>query len=73
MLVPTLWLTSALALCSSAFARSSTGDRVLVIVEPQVERGSYSKFWDSLTGMFGSLTSKAIKVTLTFSQLEASS
>jgi hypothetical protein len=54
MLVPTLWLTSALALCSSALARSSTGDRVLVVVEPQVERSSYSKFWDSLIGMFGS-------------------
>ena len=43
-------LTAALAALSSAVARSSTGDRVLVVLESQVKQDDYSKFWASLKG-----------------------
>jgi oligosaccharyltransferase complex subunit beta len=43
---------SLLALVSSAVveARSSTGQRVLVVIEHALNRAEYSKFWDSLQG-----------------------
>jgi len=44
---------AALTLLSSVLARSSTGDRVLVVLEPSINRDDYSKFWESLKGVFG--------------------
>ena len=37
-----------LGLASTALARSATGDRVLVVLEPQAEKAAYSKLWASL-------------------------
>ncbi|KAL7420102.1 oligosaccharyl transferase glycoprotein complex, beta subunit [Cryptotrichosporon argae] len=39
---------SALAALGTALARSSTGDRVLVVLDTDVDRVAYSKFWASL-------------------------
>ena len=36
-------------------ARSATGDRVLVVLEKQVVKEDYSKFWASLQGESSSL------------------
>jgi oligosaccharyltransferase complex subunit beta len=46
-------LLSLLALVSTVVveARSSTGQRVLVVIEHALNRAEYSKFWDSLQGM----------------------
>jgi oligosaccharyltransferase complex subunit beta len=41
---------SLLGLAGLSAARSSTGDRVLVILEPQLAKDDYSKFWASLKG-----------------------
>jgi len=44
---------SLLALVSTVVveARSSTGQRVLVVIEHALNRAEYSKFWDSLQGV----------------------
>jgi oligosaccharyltransferase complex subunit beta len=47
---PLPFLASIVAFFGSAIARSATGDRVLVILEPSVARDEYSKFWGSLKG-----------------------
>jgi oligosaccharyltransferase complex subunit beta len=36
------------SLLSFALAKSSTGDRVLVVLEKQINKDDYSKFWASL-------------------------
>lgn len=36
------------ALFGLVFARSATGDRVLVVLESAVTKDDYSQFWDSL-------------------------
>lgn len=38
-------------LLSSVDARSAKGDKVLVVIEPALNRASYSHFWQSLEGM----------------------
>lgn len=43
---------SALLSATLGLARSSTGDRVLVILEKGISRDDYSKFWQSLEGQF---------------------
>lgn len=37
-------------LLSSVDAKSATGDRILVVLEPALKQGSYSHFWQSLEG-----------------------
>jgi hypothetical protein len=43
-------LLPLLSLVGFSGARSSTGDRVLVVLEPQIAEADYSKFWASLKG-----------------------
>lgn len=43
-------LLGAVALAAGAVARSATGDRVLVVLDSEVAKGDYSKFWASLEG-----------------------
>lgn len=43
-------LVSFLALAGNAFARSSTGDSVLVLLDPSLKREDYSKFFGGLEG-----------------------
>lgn len=50
--IPTLALIASIL--SVVTAKSSTGDRVLVVLESGIEKGDYSKFWKSLEG--GSFT-----------------
>lgn len=38
-------------LVASVGARSAKGDKVLVVIEPALNRASYSHFWQSLEGM----------------------
>lgn len=52
--IPTLALIASIL--SVVTAKSSTGDRVLVVLESGIEKGDYSKFWKSLEG--GSITMK---------------
>lgn len=47
-----------LGLASTAVARSATGDRVLVVLEPQAEKAAYSKLWASLESRGFDLTFK---------------
>ena len=47
---PLFILSATLALIHSALGRSSTGDRVLVVLESQVNQDDYSKFFASLKG-----------------------
>lgn len=35
-----------------ASAKSAVGDRVLVVLEDEAQKGHYSKFWADLEGMF---------------------
>ena len=46
------WLLSLslLALLSLAQALSSTGSRLLIVIEEAAEKGKYSKFWGDLEG-----------------------
>ncbi|OCF36217.1 oligosaccharyltransferase complex subunit beta [Kwoniella heveanensis BCC8398] len=50
-----------LATLLSVSARSSTGDRVLVVLEPSVKKDDYSKFWASLQERGFELTFKEPK------------
>lgn len=43
-------------LLSSVDAKSAKGDKVLVVIEPALNRGSYSHFWQSLEGMLMGFT-----------------
>jgi len=43
-------LISFLALAGNALARSSTGDSVLVVLDPSLKREDYSKFFGGLEG-----------------------
>ncbi|WVQ78931.1 hypothetical protein IAT38_001023 [Cryptococcus sp. DSM 104549] len=52
-------LAPFLALLSVVSARSSTGDRVLVVLESAVDKDQYSKFWASLEERGFELTFKA--------------
>jgi oligosaccharyltransferase complex subunit beta len=38
-------------LLATVDAKSATGDRVLVVLEPALKQASYSNFWKSLEGM----------------------
>ena len=42
-------------LLASVDAKSATGDRILVVLEPALKQGSYSHFWQSLEGVFTGL------------------
>lgn len=55
-----VWL--AVAFASSVYAKSSTGDSVLVIVEPK-KQNDYNIFFDGLRGAFG-CSLKFLKVEL---------
>jgi oligosaccharyltransferase complex subunit beta len=44
-------------LLASVDARSAKGDKVLVVIEPALNRGSYSHFWKSLEGMWEGIAS----------------
>ncbi|EIW68966.1 oligosaccharyltransferase complex subunit beta [Tremella mesenterica] len=48
----------AFCLLGDVLARSATGDRVLVVLEPHSDKGDYSKFWASLTDRGFDLTFK---------------
>ena len=52
-------LLSVLLLCfaSIAAALSSSGSRLLVVLEDAAEKSKYSKFWKQLEGILGSCTS----------------
>ncbi|WVN89343.1 uncharacterized protein L203_104566 [Cryptococcus depauperatus CBS 7841] len=41
-------------------ARSASGDRILVVLEPAVEKDHFSKFWASLQGFSSALSPKSI-------------
>ncbi|KAI9632901.1 putative dolichyl-diphosphooligosaccharide--protein glycosyltransferase 48 kDa subunit precursor [Dioszegia hungarica] len=57
--IPTLALIASIL--SVVTAKSSTGDRVLVVLESGIEKGDYSKFWKSLEARGYSLTFKSPK------------
>ncbi|WWC58336.1 uncharacterized protein I303_100876 [Kwoniella dejecticola CBS 10117] len=61
MRVPSLLLGPLLALIGLVQARSSTGDRVLVVLETSVKKDDYSKFWKSLQDRGFELTFKEPK------------
>jgi hypothetical protein len=50
MLFPRSIFLAVVALVAPALARSSTGDRVLVVLESGIAKTDYSKFWASLEG-----------------------
>jgi hypothetical protein len=50
MLGPRSILIGLFGLAASALARSSTGDRVLVVLESGIAKSDYSSFWSSLEG-----------------------
>jgi oligosaccharyltransferase complex subunit beta len=50
--LPSLWLL-ALSLLHVVLAKSAVGDRLLVVLEDESQKGLYSKFWADLEGMFG--------------------
>ncbi|KAK1927813.1 putative dolichyl-diphosphooligosaccharide--protein glycosyltransferase 48 kDa subunit precursor [Papiliotrema laurentii] len=58
---PLFILSATLALIHSALGRSSTGDRVLVVLESQVNQDDYSKFFASLKDRGFELTFKSPK------------
>lgn len=57
----TALLAPFLALLGLVNARSSTGDRVLVVLESSIDKEEYSKFWSSLTDRGFELTFKSPK------------
>ncbi|KAK4686169.1 oligosaccharyltransferase complex subunit beta, partial [Tremellales sp. Uapishka_1] len=54
-------LGSLLLLACVVVARSSTGDKVLVVLDPSVVKDEYSKFWESLQDRGFALTFKGPK------------
>ncbi|OCF73538.1 oligosaccharyltransferase complex subunit beta [Kwoniella mangroviensis CBS 8886] len=56
-----LLLALILSLVSLAAARSASGDKVLVVLEPSLKRDDYSKFWKSLQDRGFELTFKEPK------------
>ncbi|ORY22691.1 dolichyl-diphosphooligosaccharide--protein glycosyltransferase 48 kda subunit precursor [Naematelia encephala] len=61
MRYPACLIAMALTLLGCAAARSATGDRVLVVLEPQVVKDEYSRFWSSLSDRGFELTFKGPK------------
>ncbi|WVF66102.1 hypothetical protein IAT40_000841 [Kwoniella sp. CBS 6097] len=61
LLAPFVGLAALLSLSVSVSARSSTGDRVLVVLEPSIKKDDYSKFWASLQERGFELTFKEPK------------
>ena len=49
------------ALAASAFAKSSTGDSVLVVLDPTLDKANYSTFFDGLKKNGYQLTFRAPK------------
>jgi hypothetical protein len=50
MLNPSSILIGLAGLATQAFARSSMGDKVLVVLESGIAKNDYSSFWSSLEG-----------------------
>lgn len=54
MRLPLSFVAFVASMLSLALAKSSTGDRVLVVLETGIQKDAYSKFWSSLECGFGS-------------------
>jgi hypothetical protein len=52
MLFPRSIILGVLSLAAQAIAKSSTGDKVLVVLESGIEKSDYSSFWASLEGEY---------------------
>jgi hypothetical protein len=50
MLFPRSIILGVLGLAAQAIAKSSTGDKVLVVLESGIAKSDYSSFWASLEG-----------------------
>jgi len=51
MLFPRSIIIGVLGLAAQALGRSSTGDKVLVVLESGITKSDYSSFWASLEGV----------------------
>ena len=54
MLFPRSIILGVLGLAAQAIAKSSTGDKVLVVLESGIAKSDYSSFWASLEGGYSS-------------------
>lgn len=61
----TALFVSGLSLLASVEAKSSTGSRVLVLLDSLTERDSYTLFWQQLQGKNISWSRKIILLTIT--------
>lgn len=52
MIFPRSIILGVLALAAQAIAKSSTGDKVLVVLESGIAKSDYSSFWASLEGEY---------------------
>ena len=52
MLFPRSIILGVLSLAAQAIAKSSTGDKVLVVLESGIAKSDYSSFWASLEGTY---------------------
>ena len=57
------WLLALLSLAVSACAKSSSGNSVLVVLDPTLDKGNYSTFFNGLTENGYELTFRAPKDT----------
>jgi oligosaccharyltransferase complex subunit beta len=55
MLFPRSIILGVLSLAAQVIAKSSTGDKVLVVLESGIEKSDYSSFWASLEGGYSIL------------------
>ena len=57
------WLLALLGLAVSACAKSSTGNSILVLLEPSLDKGNFSTFFNGLTESGYELTFRAPRDT----------